>query len=922
MTRVPELERIDGLARAAGAGRSGGLVLVGEPGAGKSWLCEQAVERARGFRVVATRGVRSESQLGYAGLFDVLSPLLEGNLDGLAPPRAHALRVALRLEGPAIVDPLAVAVACLDVLAAAAELLPLLIVVDDAHWIDEASLEALRFAGRRLDADRVGLLFALRPEGEASFANSGFEVLRIGGLAEADAVAALEAFAALPVHRSVARHVVAASAGNPLALSEAARSLSAHQLAGRAELPADLPQPASLQPDYQTRASTLPAGTRQALTLLAVGEAAGDAVFERAMSELEQAMDAFAPAVAAGLVRLESSRPRFLHPLTQAAAWHDADPQTRRAAHRAMATAWTAAEDHERAAWHLADAVDGPDAAASLALAGAARAARARGAPREAAQAWHRAAEMEVDASEIMRLGFEEACDLARAGRTAALLDHVARMLDAGPPAALRADLELLRGDALLWNGRVQEAASLFEAAARDVPASDPGRGTLLLSGSAFARARAGDFRGAVESATAALELAEDVGGGVSSHAHVILAWTLVLAGEAPRGYPRLLRWSRESPGGLPGPEAGAMFGQLAVWMEDYGTARRELEGSVARARAAGCVSELPHALSALAELEFRLGEWTASRRLTDEAIRLATDIGQDHHWDRVPLVQLAVVTGDTDGARAHVAVILDAARLTGSPSLDIYASAALGLLELGLDAPDAAAKQLERVQALVEETGLGEPNVVQWRADMIESQCRAGRAADAARSLATLEREANATGRRWALAAAARCRALLAPGADIDRAFAHAHRLAADEPSPFELARTELCWGERLRREHHRVDARRHLNMALERFQALGAAPWAEKAARELRSSGARARRGPKQSTRELTASESQIAALVAEGRTNKDIAASLFLSPKTIEFHLGRIYRKLDIHSRTQLARALLLETSTSAGYPADGD
>jgi DNA-binding CsgD family transcriptional regulator len=342
--------------------------------------------------------------------------------------------------------------------------------------------------------------------------------------------------------------------------------------------------------------------------------------------------------------------------------------------------------------------------------------------------------------------------------------------------------------------------------------------------------------------------------------------------------------------------------------MEDYGTARQQLEDSIALARAEGLASDLPHALSVLAELDFRHGRWSTARQLADEAIRLATDIGQDFHWARVQLAQLDAVTGDTGGVREHVDVIVEFARQSGSRSLDVYASAALGLLELGYDDPAAAADHLERTQTLVEAIGLAEPNVVQWRADLVESQCRTGRADDAARTLATFQREADETGRRWALAAAARCRALLAPAADIDRLFGEAHRLAAAGPSAFELARTELCWGERLRREHRRVEARRHLNHALERFRALGAVPWAQKAARELGSSGARARRGARAPTA-MTPAESQIAALVAEGMTNKDIAASLFLSPKTIEFHLGRIYRKLDIHSRTQLARAVLL-------------
>ena len=259
----------------------------------------------------------------------------------------------------------------------------------------------MRFAGRRLDADRVGLLFAVRPEGEAAFARSGFEVLSIGGLPEAEAIHALEALAAFRPSRAVARRVVAATDGHPLALSETARLLSADQLAGRAELPARLPRPASLQSDYGARASALSAAARDALTLLAVAESAPHEVFERALAEID--VDGGRVRAArreSGSYVLEAGRPRFVHPLTQAAVWDGAAPAARRVAHRAMAAAWDAADDHERAAWHLADAADGPDAAASLAMAEVARSARARGARYEAAQAWHRAAEIEPDPGE------------------------------------------------------------------------------------------------------------------------------------------------------------------------------------------------------------------------------------------------------------------------------------------------------------------------------------------------------------------------------------------------------------------------------------------------------------------------------------------------------------------------------------------
>jgi DNA-binding CsgD family transcriptional regulator len=244
---------------------------------------------------------------------------------------------------------------------------------------------------------------------------------------------------------------------------------------------------------------------------------------------------------------------------------------------------------------------------------------------------------------------------------------------------------------------------------------------------------------------------------------------------------------------------------------------------------------------------------------------------------------------------------------------MGIHAHAARGLLELGLDRPEAAIAHLLRAREIAERGGINEPNYVQWMPNLIESQIRAGMESGARATLAVFEAQAQRTGRRWALAAAARCRGLLAPPESVDAIFAEAHRLVCALPSPFERARTELCWGERLRRDGRRVEARRHLHDARGRFQALGAVPWAEKAERELRFSGGRARRGPRARSDELTPQQLQIATMVAEGKTNRNIADSLFLSPKTIEFHLGHVYRKLDVSNRTELTRALL--TSSAA-------
>ena len=316
--------------------------------------------------------------------------------------------------------------------------------------------------------------------------------------------------------------------------------------------------------------------------------------------------------------------------------------------------------------------------------------------------------------------------------------------------------------------------------------------------------------------------------------------------------------------------------------MEDYDTARRELERAVALARDRGLVSSLPLALSALGELEFRVGNWLSARAHAEEALRLAEDADQFLHFGHTVLLRLDAVTGDAEGARAYADIVSTIAARSGSRALEMHADAGLGLLELGLDHPEAAIAHLSRTREIARPLRYARAQLraVDARPDR-EPDPR--RAEPRSRSHAGRVRGRGAADRpHWALAAAARCRGLLAPPEATDAVFAEAHRLVCALPSPFERARTELCWGERLRRDGRRVDARRHLHDALGRFEALGAAPWAEKAARELRSSGGRAQRGPRARSDELTAQQMQIATLVAEGRTNKNIADSPVPQPE----------------------------------------
>src|SRR6478752_950386 len=444
-------------------GRSRCVVVVGPAGIGKSWLCRQAAALADGFTVVRTRGLESEAHFGHCGLFDVLSPLVEGHLERLLPARGEALRGALRMASTPVVDPFAVAVASLDLLAVAAEDAPVLVVVDDAPWVDAASLDALRFAARRLNADRVGFVFAARSEHAPAFLDAGMEPLSVGGLDVSEAVILVNEFAGSEVAAPVALALAEAGREHPLWLREAARELSPAQRTGAVPLSKRFQAPASVHAAFVHLALGLSGPARHALVTLAADEHAPAPVMERALADLGLAPSDVQAGIDCGLALLEAGRRRFSHPLARVAVLEVAEPAQRRLAHEALASAWG---EPERAAWHLAAAGDGPDAQVSSALARVALAARARGAPGAAAEAWRRAVQTAPDADHALPLRLEGARDLARAGRAPEALLELDEILDRGSADGLRADAELVQGQLLLSQGRLEQAVAVLEAGA------------------------------------------------------------------------------------------------------------------------------------------------------------------------------------------------------------------------------------------------------------------------------------------------------------------------------------------------------------------------------------------------------------------------------------------------------------------------
>ena len=520
---------------------------------------------------------------------------------------------------------------------------------------------------------------------------------------------------------------------------------------------------------------------RLALVVLGADERAPAPVMQQALADLGIAEDAIQSGIDCGLAHLEAGRRRFSHPLARAAAREVAAPEQRRLAHEALARAWGEAREPERAAWHLAEAGDGPDAHVSSTLAGVARAARARGAPGAAADAWLRAIETAPDLDQALGQRLERARDLAQAGRASEALVELDEILDRGRAAELRADAEILQGQLLVSQGRVDQAVEMLEAGAARIQGRDPARAAVMLCEAANGKGIQGEVTAALATAEAAVALARPLGGSSAATAESTLGWTLMSAGEGARGYPLLLRHAeRANPSTLDGLQASARLGQFACWMEDYETARRELERVVAFARERGRVSVLPLALSQLAELEFRVGNWVAARINAEEALRLADDAGQHVHYAHMVLLVLGAVTGDADGARAYADVLSTIAADSGSRSFEMFATAGRGLLELGLDHPEVAIAHLSRTRELAEAFGLRDPNIVRWWPDLIESQIRAGLEPDARSTLAEFEEQAQRTGRRWALAATARCRGLLAPPESADATFARRMRSSA----------------------------------------------------------------------------------------------------------------------------------------------
>jgi DNA-binding CsgD family transcriptional regulator len=892
------------LDRLLGDARAGTRVLVlrGDAGIGKTALLEYAIRSSSGMRVLRAVGVEAEMELPFAALHQLCAPLLD-RLDGLPGPQRDALSTTLGLaDGPAP-DRFFVGLAVLGLLSEAVEV-PLLCVIDDAQWLDRASAQALAFVARRMLAEPVVMLFATR---ESSDLLAGLPELVVRELEDADARTLLASVIPGRLDERIEDQLLAEIRGNPLALLELPRGLGTTQLAGGFGWPAALSLSLSgrIEESFQRRLEALPDDT-QRLLLVAAAEPTGDPVLLwRAAERLGITRPVLEPAESAGLIEVDG-RVRFHHPLVRSAIYRSATAEQRRRVHGALAEVTDARVDPDRRAWHLAEAADGPDEGVAAELQQAAGRAQARGGLAAAAAFLERAATLTREPQRHT----ERALAAAQTQFEAGALDDALALLGTAEAGAVddaqRARMHLLRAQIVFAAKRGGEAPQLLLRAARELEAVAPrlARATYLeaLSATMFA-GRLAHGGGAVEISEAAL--AGPPPPAVPSPSDLLLQGLAVqFAAGYAAGAPILkeaLRAFRQE-AVLPPQEARwlwfASWVALHLWDDEAWTvlSTRHLE----LVREAGALAALPFVLANRSSVYAYAGELAAAASVEEE-LRAATEA-----TGIAPVPYGALSIAAVRGREAELSELIQTsvseAEARGEGLALTVTEMLCGTLYVGLGRYDAA---LAAVRAAERYHEMGP--AIWMLTELIEAAARSGETRLACRALELLEETTQASGTDWALGIEARCRALLSDGDAAERLYREAIDRLSGARLRLELARAHLLYGEWLRRERRRVDAREQLRTALEMFTGFGTEAFAARAERELLATGERVRARTVETRDELTAQEAQVARLARDGMSNVEIGARLFISQHTVAYHLRKVFSKLDITSRSQLSRVL---------------
>ncbi|WP_433158146.1 helix-turn-helix transcriptional regulator [Kribbella sp. CA-247076] len=889
---------LDGLFSAARTGQSGVLVLCGEAGVGKSALLDSLAARSQSYRIARATGVESELDFAFAGLQQLCQPFLDG-IDRLPRPQHDALRTAFGTVAGPVPDRFLVGLAVLNLLSDAAAQVPVACLVDDAQWLDRVSAQVLAFVARRLAAESVVMIFAVRHSEAHEF--DGLPELEVRGLDDADARALLDSVLPGPIDPRVRDRIVAETRGNPLALLELPRAWSVTELVGR-----DATETLSsrLEAGFVRRIEALPAETRL-LLLTAAAEPLGDAaLLWQAAERLGLGADPAASAIESGLITFGQSI-RFRHPLVRSATYRLATPKDRQTVHRALAEVTDPEAAPDRRAWHRAHATALPDEDVAAELERSARRAQGCGGLSAGAGFLERAAELTPDAGARA----ERTLAAAAAKRSAGALDTALRLLNGvagGPPDALRtAEVERLRGEIAFDQGHARSAARQLLSAARQLDAHDPARArmTYLEAMAAAIWASGPGVPGILAFAAGAAPppLEADSPADLLLQA-LAIRFTRGYAAAAPLLTTALARVREEAVGTddvgswlwLAGNRAG---GSIAIEVWDYETALELAVRQDRLARETGALRQLQYALNFRASIQSLTGDLTAVATLVEEERQIAAATGNPRL--RQGALLLACLRGDETAATGLINATVEEATEAEQGRMAAFATYTNALLHNGLGRYETARDAARQV---FDQDVLGYGALVVG--ELAEAASRTGDVKLVESTLSWLTERTTATPTAWGRGLLTRVQALL--NSDED-----AYRRSVDHFSRTGLrvqqARSQLLYGEWLRREGRRVDARDQLRSAHEQLDAMGLEAFAERARHELLATGETVRKRRPETLNDLTSQEAQIAGLARDGLTNQEIAAQLYISPRTVEWHLRKTFSKLGISSRRQLRGAL---------------
>ena len=915
-----ELARLDALIEDARRGTAGSVVVHGEPGVGKSALLAEVLSTLSGVRVLRTQGLESESPLAFAALHRLLRPVLD--LVGRLPePQAHALGVAFGQE-TGTVEPFLVAVATLSMLTEAAEQQPVVCVVDDAHWLDVASTDALLFATRRLEADPVAMVFAARDTDARTFTPEGVPSLRLDGLDAAAVRALLAENTSVVIAAEVTDRLLAETGGNPLALVELPAGLSDAQLAGTAPLPPQLMLTTGVERVFLDRSRRLTTGA-QTLMLVAVADDTGQlATVQRAAATLRVGPDTVAEAERSGLLAISGDTVTVRHPLVRSAVYQAATANERREVHRALADALDALEDSDRATWHRAVAADGPDEKLVAALDQVGARAERRGGYRAAADAYERAAELTADP--LAKAGRQLAA--ARNAWASGQTSRSYRLLSAARGRAddplLLADIDRLRGRIAVNVGSAADAHRIFTQAAEQVAVHEPVRALEMAVAAAVARSHGIDSGARLPADTIDVTVSPQDTARTRCLKHLLVSTRHDIAGDRASAFDELHAAQATALGAADTLADLDLLGNLAnaaLHLGDDEAHRHFYALMLSTARENGDGMAVLYALQRVPFSHYVGGQWAALRNSSEEAVTLGLSVGQVAATaaPRAWLTLLAALEGRPDYDERLTSL---EALVAAHPPVGILAQPvadltrwAKGIKALFAGDANGALHQFRQMAAASWPMQL--PALMLMSAqDRIDAAVRSGDRTQARAWVRDLEAFAAGTGLPWAQAAAAFGRAMSSEHDDAEQGdrvselfeTSLAHHAAANRP--YDRARVQLAYGEFLRRNQRRVDARIQLRAALVTFEDLHAGPLVERAGQELRASGETARKRDPSTALNLTPMELKVAELVSQGLSNKDVAAQCWVSPRTVAFHLRNVFTKTGVTSRGELAHLQL--------------